>query len=107
MPPIAGLQDICPTRSRFSVISPVSAPSRAAADAASQPACPAPITTTLKISSNDIALFANTERCENLRQNILRRRFTRDLSQVLQRVMQRHEHQLFTVPIAVRSLGQL
>src|SRR5437763_15781783 len=52
MPPTAGLQDIWPMRSRFSVTSAVSQPMRAAADAASQPACPAPITITSKVSSN-------------------------------------------------------
>src|SRR5688500_12121908 len=110
IPPIAGLHDICPTRSRFSVINPVSAPSRAAADAASQPACPAPITITLKTASNDIVfsvLLTDTKRREDLRQNIFRRRLARDLSQVPQRIMQRHEHQLFTVPISKSRLGQL
>ena len=46
MPPMAGLQDICAMRSRLSVKSAVRRPMRAAAMAASQPACPAPTTTT-------------------------------------------------------------
>src|SRR6476659_414204 len=52
MPPTAGLQDICPIRSRLMVTRAVSRPRRAAAEAASQPACPAPITITSKLSSN-------------------------------------------------------
>src|SRR3954470_7805317 len=47
-PPIAGLQDISPMVSRRCVSSRVRAPSRAAAAAASQPACPPPITMTSK-----------------------------------------------------------
>src|SRR6516164_9193783 len=46
MPPIAGLQDICPTWSRLSVSIRVLAPIRAAAREASIPACPAPTTMT-------------------------------------------------------------
>src|SRR5712671_3406912 len=55
IPPIAGLQDICPMRSRLSVSRAVLAPSLAAAAAASQPAWPAPITITSKYSSKIIA----------------------------------------------------
>src|SRR3990172_10375281 len=47
-PPIAGLQLICPTVSQFVVSSAVRAPNRAAASAASAPACPAPTTITSK-----------------------------------------------------------
>src|SRR5271170_2451544 len=46
MPPIAGLQDICAIKSRFIVIIAVRTPMRAHARAASQPAWPAPTTTT-------------------------------------------------------------
>src|SRR5271168_1265710 len=46
MPPMAGLQDICAMRSRLSVNRAVRRPIRAAAMAASQPACPAPTTST-------------------------------------------------------------
>ena len=46
MPPMAGLHDICAMRSTFSVKSAVFRPMRAAAIAASQPAWPAPTTTT-------------------------------------------------------------
>src|ERR1017187_6538357 len=45
-PPIAGLQLICAMRSMFMVIRAVLRPMRAAAIAASHPACPAPTTTT-------------------------------------------------------------
>src|SRR5579872_6841103 len=46
MPPTAGLQDICAMRSIFIVIIAVRRPMRAHARAASQPAWPAPTTTT-------------------------------------------------------------
>ena len=42
--PMAGLQGILPTASRFMVRHTVSSPIRAAASAASMPACPAPMT---------------------------------------------------------------
>src|SRR5512143_3765728 len=51
MPPIAGLQDICPMVSSALVIRPTRAPARAAATAASVPAWPAPTTTTSKLAS--------------------------------------------------------
>ena len=47
-PPIAGLQLICATVSAFMVKRAVRKPIRAAANAASTPACPAPTTTTSK-----------------------------------------------------------
>ena len=50
MPPIAGLQLICPTVSRLWVSSSVRAPMRAAASAASVPAWPPPTTMTSKCS---------------------------------------------------------
>ncbi len=46
MPPILGLQLICPSVSRLCVSNRVCAPMRAAASAASVPACPPPITIT-------------------------------------------------------------
>src|SRR5579864_467546 len=52
MPPTAGLQDICAMRSTLSVKSAVFRPMRAAAIAASQPAWPAPTTTTSYCSVN-------------------------------------------------------
>src|SRR2546427_7389144 len=48
VPPIAGLHGMWATVSVVSVQSPTCAPSRAAAYAASHPACPAPITITSK-----------------------------------------------------------
>src|SRR5215475_14453907 len=54
MPPTAGLHDICAIRSTLSVYSAVFSPMRAQATAASQPACPAPTTTTSKCSVNCI-----------------------------------------------------
>src|SRR5579863_4685320 len=56
-PPTAGLQLIWAMRSRFMVISAVLRPMRAAAIAASQPACPAPTTTTSYCSVKAICLY--------------------------------------------------
>src|SRR5690242_16520668 len=60
MPPTAGLHDICAIRSTFSVYSAVRRPMRAAAIAASQPACPAPTTTTSYCSVNCISFMETT-----------------------------------------------
>ena len=46
VPPMAGLQGIFPTASRLTVRQTVFMPIRAAARAASMPACPAPMTAT-------------------------------------------------------------
>src|SRR5581483_4407532 len=62
MPPMAGLQDICAIRTRFSVNKAVRRPIRAAAMAASQPACPAPTTTTSYCSVNGICFPGPTPR---------------------------------------------
>jgi hypothetical protein len=48
VPPIAGLHGISATVSAESVHNPTRHPSRAAAQAASHPACPAPMTMTSK-----------------------------------------------------------
>src|SRR5450432_12426 len=53
IPPIAGLQDICAIKSVFRVNNAVFSPMRAAAIAASHPACPAPTMTTSNCSVND------------------------------------------------------
>ena len=53
-PPIAGLQDISPIVDNELVIRAVWIPDLAAAAAASQPACPAPITITSKSFSKFI-----------------------------------------------------
>jgi len=57
IPPIAGLQLICAIKSRFSVKIAVRSPIRAAATAASHPACPAPTTTTSYCSVKLTLLF--------------------------------------------------
>ena len=49
VPPMAGLQGIFPTASRLTVRHTVFMPIRAAASAASMPACPAPTTATLNV----------------------------------------------------------
>src|SRR5829696_4625330 len=58
-PPIAGLHDICPMLSSALVTSPTRAPRRAAATAASVPACPAPTTMTSNASSSVLAGSTN------------------------------------------------
>ena len=57
MPPTAGLQLICPILFISIVIRQVFEPRFAAAAAASQPACPAPITITSYLKSIDLFLF--------------------------------------------------
>ena len=61
MPPMAGLHDSCPICSSAPVISATDAPDRAAATAASVPACPAPITMTSNDASS-AALVAESRR---------------------------------------------
>src|ERR1700722_1922984 len=62
IPPTAGLHDICAIRSTFSVNRAVFRPMRAAAVAASHPACPAPTTTTSNCSVNCICgLYSSNE----------------------------------------------
>src|SRR5947199_8699339 len=56
-PPAAGLQDIFPIISKLRVTNAVSQPIRALTEAASQPACPAPITITSKSSSKLSFIF--------------------------------------------------
>jgi hypothetical protein len=57
MPPMAGLHDICAIRSKLKLNSAVRSPIRAAAIAASHPACPAPTTTMSYCSVNAITLL--------------------------------------------------
>src|ERR1039458_8266383 len=57
-PPTAGLQLICAIRSRFMVISAVFSPMRAAAIAASHPACPAPTTSIRPLVGTYLILVA-------------------------------------------------
>ena len=60
MPPIAGLQLICPTVARLCVTSSVRAPIRAAARAASVPAWPPPITMTSYCSMKGAMILQGT-----------------------------------------------
>lgn len=62
-PPMAGLQDICPTESSPCVSAKVLQPSRAEARHASMPACPAPITITSYLVGYRNILF-HVERSE-------------------------------------------
>ncbi len=62
IPPIAGLQDICPMVCRFMVINSVFDPILAAAAAASAPAWPPPTTITSYTWSN-IACVFHVEHC--------------------------------------------
>src|SRR5262245_40011151 len=63
-PPIAGLQDICATASRFIVRINVLAPMRAEAREASQPACPAPTTITSYFLSERTDINFTYRHCE-------------------------------------------
>ena len=74
MPPIAGLQDICPMDSSAVVITATRAPTRAAATAASVPACPAPTTMTSKSASNE----AFVDSCMN--RKLRRRKHSNELA---------------------------
>src|SRR5260370_41599072 len=62
MPPIDGLQDICPSVSILWVSRRVRQPARAAASAASVPAWPPPTTITSNWEGNCIALSRKIER---------------------------------------------
>ena len=81
VPPIAGLQGISATVSGDSVQRPTRHPSRAAAHAASQPAWPAPITTTSKSSRCSLAhaSFADAEPAEDVDEQIVGRAPAGDL----------------------------
>src|SRR5258705_3482500 len=67
VPPTAGLHGMCATVSFDSVHRPTRQPSRAAAYAASTPACPAPITMT----SKRIRLLPDAEALEDVAQHVL------------------------------------
>src|SRR6516165_10560535 len=79
-PPIAGLHDISPMVAKRWVTSEVAAPQRAAAVAASHPACPPPITTTSNLTGPARLfhvkhltmpfLFPNAQPGENLAQHV-------------------------------------
>src|SRR5699024_8491967 len=75
VPPIFGLHGIIATLSMLTVKTIVLIPSLAAARAASQPACPAPITATSYTS-----LFSHTEFTEYFINQILSYRFSRNTS---------------------------
>src|SRR5262245_14168908 len=102
MPPMAGLHDIWPIKSRLSVTSAVLAPRRAAAEAASHPAWPPPITITSKTSSNTMALRKNyhlltdTKSREDASQDFVRGGLSGDLTKKAQRAMQTNQNQLLT-----------
>src|SRR5262245_13978594 len=83
VPPTAGLQGMCATVSFESVGRPTLHPSRAAAYAASTPACPAPMTMT----SNRI-LLAYAEPLEDMAQYIFARATADDLVQARARSLQ-------------------
>ena len=91
IPPMAGLQDICPIRSRLRVRSAVLAPSLAAADAASHPACPPPITITSNASSKIIRLLSCLE-CQQMQILTCRCRMSRRFVRESHRLS---SHQLF------------
>src|SRR5688572_23768386 len=91
VPPTAGLHGMCATVSRDSVQSPTLQPSRAAAKAASTPACPAPIT----ITSKRMSLLAYAESLEDMLQDVVRRSRSHDLIEAGACRLQISENELF------------
>src|ERR1700687_2262231 len=94
VPPTAGLHGMCATVSGDSVQRPTRAPRRAAAYAASHPACPAPITITSK-SDVVMSLFPNAEPREDMRQQFVRRALARDLLEGGTRLLKIRQHEFF------------
>src|SRR3954466_16027666 len=95
---MAGLHDIWPIRSKLRVTRAVFAPSLAAADAASQPACPPPITMTSKASSKTIVvsseiLLSDAESGEDITQNLIRSSLAGDFSKIPQGVVKANHYQ--------------
>ena len=98
VPPTAGLHGMCATVSRDRVHSPTLQPSRAAANAASTPACPAPITITSKRHHGCDAdrglhvhltdLFPYAELLEDMPQHVLRRASSDNLVEACARCLQ-------------------
>src|SRR3954451_5402985 len=90
VPPMAGLHGMCATVSVDSAHRPTSTPSRAAANAASTPAWPAPITMT----SNTRPLLADTEPRENVFEQILGRSASGDFLERGSRLLEIGEQKL-------------
>src|SRR6266576_2616431 len=103
VPPIAGLHGMCATVSFVSVHSPTLTPSRAAAYAASHPACPAPITITSKLSAinSHKPLPQRTQKKykedaqEDVAQQVFRRALAGDFLQRDARLVQIGQHEFF------------
>jgi len=94
IPPMAGLHDICPIRSKLIATRAVFAPRRAAADALHQPACPPPITMTSNVSSKTIVTY----------QYKRSRRFARARSsEVVSPVIAPRERSPLCIPIRISS----
>src|SRR5215213_3903662 len=101
VPPIAGLHGMWATVSFESVHRPTLQPRRAAAYAASTPACPAPMTMT----SNRI-LFAYAEPLENVSQYIFARAAAHNLVQAFARVLEIGEQELFRNDVLVDGVSR-
>src|SRR6185295_10752335 len=71
VPPTAGLHGMWATVSRVRVQIATLHPRRAAAYAASTPACPAPITITSNLFMPGAELFSDTEPLEDMREDII------------------------------------
>src|SRR3972149_8556314 len=96
VPPIAGLRGICAPVSGDSVNTAVRQPRRAAAQAASQPACPAPMTATSKDSMGSgrevDSLLPDAEAAEDVREHLFGRAPAGDLLERVSRELQVGEH---------------
>ena len=95
VPPIAGLHGMDATVSRESVHTPTRHPMRAAANAASTPACPAPTTmTSYRITSLDLrSSFSDAELFEDVLQDFVARTRPDDLAKAGPRGVQVGQHE--------------
>src|SRR3954451_24121547 len=94
VPPIAGLHGICATVSFVSVHNPTWTPIRAAAYAASHPACPAPITMTSKSRLLMSPSLADAESGEDVGEQIVSRAAAADFFERRARIGKIREHEL-------------
>src|SRR5439155_25574431 len=110
-PPIAGLQDMRATARRSSVTMAVAHPMRAEASAASQPACPAPMTTTSKrpgrpaSGRRDGGSLPDAEVLEDALVDPLHPHLARDLSQAIEPLAQVEGQILLARAVRRRRLG--
>src|SRR6187401_2794504 len=113
VPPMAGLQGISATVSGDSVTRPTRQPIRAAAQAASQPAWPAPMMTTSNSCGSIVdplgpsILLADAEPREDVQKQIVRRTAPGHLFEVLPRACQVHKDEFLRRARDQREYGAL